>query len=117
MVTLIIEPKFTGFRLKWNEAGDYVVILPLPHKDITLWKMWCSSMQWAVSDAENDFKEFLDDAFGKNNWQFKFNNWHPKDSIDNEKEINLSELVEKRAKYHLPAWETDKPDLYQKIIL
>lgn len=111
MITLNIIPNFS-FKLKQKEAGEYLIILPQQDKNIIVWSMWCSSLRWAVQDTHCYCDNILDDLFGKDNWEVMFN----KSNIKNE-DINISQYQEKRQKYHLPEWELDKIDKYQKKIV
>ncbi len=126
MITLYIVPKFRNFKFKIAEAGTYRVILPLSTPDpiistqkdyVIVWEMWCSTMQWAIQDANCYCNEFMDDLFGKDNWQFAF--VHNLEKIQGGDlgrgniGLNMRELDSKRRRMHLPPWEEDKPDLFK----
>ncbi len=104
--------------MRLKEAGIYSVVLPISKEDYTIvWEMWCSTMQWAVQDANCYCNEFMDDLFGKDNWQFAFVETIEEvmcGGLDlSNIELNLKELDSKRRRYHLPPWEQDKPDLFK----
>lgn len=111
MITLYIVPKFQ-FVPKYREAGDYYVLLPQDNFKIIVWEMWCSSLQWAVQDTYCYCDKILDEIFGKDNWEVMFKEKAENIDIQNPL-LNIQEYQEKRAKYHLPEWEENKPDHYQ----
>lgn len=102
-----------------QQAQDYVVIWPYLGQCNILWRMWCSSLRWALQDAAQDFTPFLDEMFGKGNWEIHL--FRPQNRNDivtacertNRAQLwGLVRLRQVRRKYKLPPWSKD-PDPYQ----
>lgn len=111
MISLILTPNF-NFELKKREAGDYLIVLPQVSGNIIVWSMWCSSLRWAVQDANCDFNDVLDVLFGKDNWEIIMQRERDFDSISNEP-IELEKYLKSRRLFKLPPWEVNKEDKYQ----
>lgn len=100
------------------EAQYYVVLWPHDGTYSILWRMWCSSLRWALQDAAQDFTEFLNEMFPEG-WQIHWFWAHNREEIANragslnlEQTYDLPRLRATRRKYKLPPWTT-APDDYQ----
>ena len=101
------------------EAQDYVIIWPHNGRYDILWRMWCSSLRWALQDAAQDFTSFLNEMFGQLQWEIHY--FRPKNrkdleqkcaSINLERRFNITAMRNTRSRYKLPPWSRE-PDPYQ----
>ena len=112
MYKLVLTPNF-DFKLKTKEAGDYLVVLPQHTGNIIIWSMWCSSLRWAVQDANCDFIDVLDTLFGTDNWEIIIQRERNFNIIEDNEQISLEKYSKQRQFFKLPPWEESKIDKYQ----
>ena len=100
------------------EAQYYVVLWPHDGTYSILWRMWCSSLRWALQDAAQDFTAFLNEMFPEG-WEIHWFQPRNREEIANrvgslnlEQTYDLPRLRATRRKYKLPPWTT-APDDYQ----
>ena len=116
MVKMYVIPNF-NFKLQKKEAGDYTVYLLYNGQFLPLWRMWCSSLRWAIADCYNDFDKELNEMFGEEEKEFIFKeNTNFLFSKEENNHIDLVAAAEARARFKLPHWE-DKIDIYTNYLL
>lgn len=101
-------------------ATNYVVVFPHDGRFHILWKMWCSSLRWALQDTAQDFKEFFDEMF-PDGVQVHFMHIKSLKELEEKcatmnlaQKYDLPRLTEIRRRYHLPPWSV-AADQYQNI--
>lgn len=81
-------------------------------------RMWCSSVTWAVVDAQEELSKYMDELFGKDNWRINYrsNGAQARTACDffakDNDVITHADYWNKRRQYHLPPWDNNT-DIYQ----
>lgn len=114
MITLYIVPNF-NFKRKITEAGDYMIFLPYNGQLLPLWRMWCSSLRWAIQDCYEDFETELQAMFGEQE-EIAFEFTAAAEPLGINEAVDLKRVIAARPQFKMPSWE-DREDIYQKWLI
>lgn len=118
MITLIITPNWKGFKKGLFEFGNYLVILP--QEETIICEMKCTSVRWALWDADLYLRPFFDKYFDKDNWITKFKVFdmpvekkiYLREVNSSNDQIDVASYARQRNGDSLPPW-SNEPDMYR----